>query len=157
MASSSTVTSNLPPSALPKPGKWSKGGYALAGIVAGFDFAGRVSNGEGILSSAIKAGGKALIDDALLALMGPQAAAIYMIGSIGVMAGQAAIEAGKDNVHKMGAIYSGTAKHNKVINSDAAQTMRQRGMAMINQNGEATRSVLGSEARTYFRNSMSQY
>lgn len=151
--------SNLPPDArakLPKPGKIGAGGLAINGIMAGVDAVGRIKNGEGVVSSVAKAGINAVIADTVAGLMGPVAMGVMMGGSIAVAGAQMAIENGRENIDRMGAAYGG-AKYNKVVNSEAAATMRQRGMAMINQNGEATRSVLGSEARAYFRNSVSQY
>lgn len=155
----SVKLSNLPPGAkakLPKPGKVGAMGLGINGIFAGIDAVGRIQNGEGVVSSVAKAGVNAVIADTVAGLMGPAAMGVMMVGGVAVAGAQMAIENGRENIDRMGAAYGG-AKYNKVINSEAAATMRQRGMAMINQNGEATRSVLGSEARAYFRNSVSQY
>lgn len=152
---------NLPPEAranLPKPGSVNGLGKFMFGAGIVMDATNRISNGEGVVSSVAKAGVSALAFDTLFALAGPYALPIMLGGTALAVGGQLLHETTKQNAKNMGYAYMGnSARGSKVVNSEAAATMRQRGMAMINQNGEATRSVLGSEARAYFRNTMTQY
>lgn len=159
MSVSSNVTSNLNPnnkiSKLPRPGKPNALSLGIPAIGAGLDAFGRISNGEKVIPSIAKATGKAIIDDVMFGmLLGPWGQGLYFAGTLASIAGSLAIENGKENVKNLSALSSDSMMRGKnVINSRNAQTMRQRGMAMINQNGEATRSVFGNEARAYFRNS----
>lgn len=150
---------NLPPDAranLPKPGKVSKLNMFFLGTYAFTDAYSRIQNGEGVVSSVAKAGASAIIDDTLRGFfLGSKGNMALFLGEMALMGGQLAIADGQQNTGLMAEAFGGNgthAKHNRVVNTEAAHTMRQRGMAMINQNGEATRSVLGSEARAYFRN-----
>lgn len=151
--STSTITSNIPPSVkpnLPKPGMPSLGGLAFNGIFAVGDAYSRISNGERVVPSIAKAVGAALVQDTITGLMGPLASGIMLAGTVATIGGSLLIENGKDNTQNL----AGVVGKKSVINSKSAVTMRQRGMSMINQTGETQRSVLGNEARAYFRSSM---
>lgn len=156
--STSTITSNIPPSVksgLPKPGKPSAIGMGFNGIFAVGDAYNRISNGEKVVPSIAKAVGTALVQDTVMGLMGPVATGIAMVGSIAMVGGSLAIESGKASTQSLAGAMGGSAMKNKhAINSNNAVTMRQRGMAMINQAGETQRSVLGNEARAYVRGNM---
>lgn len=152
--SKSTITSNIPPS-LPKPGKIGATGLLFNGVFAVGDAYNRVSNGEKVVPSIAKAVGTALVQDTVMGLLGPVAGGIAIAGSIGIAAASAVIEEGKVNTQNLaGAMGGSSMKGKQVINSNNAVTMRQRGMAMINQSGETQRSALGNEARAYVRSSM---
>lgn len=138
---------------LPRPGSPGVIGYGLPAISATVDAFSRISSGEKVLPSIGKAVGQAVFDDILFSLLGPVGAGVYFGGQLATMGAGMLVENGKKHVNGLSKSMGGS-KGSNVINSNSAVTMRQRGMAMINQNGEATRSALGSEARTYYRNSM---
>lgn len=157
MSTTSEVVSTMGQSAnkpkLPKPGSPGKLGYGIPLVGAALNASSRISSGEKVLPSIAKAAGQAVFDEVLFSLLGPVGAGILFGGQIATMVGGLAIENGKKHTNNLSNAM-GQSRGNNVINSRSAVTMRQRGMAMINQNGEATRSTLGSEARAYFRNSM---
>lgn len=85
-----------------------------------------------------------------------------LMGPLGwfLMGGQAAVglfkganEVGKTNAK----VTAGSLRHNfggNFQDSNNAYTMRQRGIQAIQNNGLNARSVLGSEARQYFRSGL---
>lgn len=151
MTTTQIVSSGTPN--LPRPGKPSKFGVGFPLVGATLNAAGRIGSGEKVIPSIAKAAGQAILDDMMYAFLGPVAGGVLLAGQLATMGGSLLVENGKEHTANIGNAM-GHSRGNNVINSNAAATMRQRGMAMINQNGEATRSALGSEARTYFRNSM---
>lgn len=133
------------------------GGYIFPGLFAIGDATSRIKNGEGVMPSIAKASGTALITDTIFGLMGPTAGLISIGGTVAVAATSMLIERGKNSANKYAVGLSSSNMSNQlpnVINSKNATTMRQRGMSMINENGEVTRSALGNEARAYFRNNV---
>lgn len=84
-----------------------------------------------------------------------------MIGSFGVMGlyavGQAGVQmlgaAQQNTAQKMSQAYSSKGKFGSghFEMSEAGYTMRQRSLNAIRQNGLNTQSILGNEARTYYR------
>ena len=113
----------------------------------------RLNHGENAISAVTKSTVSALAyDTAFSFLLGSVGQWAYLGAQVVGVGANIAIDAGKDKVHKHGEIFSGPGMYNKVqINSKNAQTMRQRGMSMINDNGDIVRSAFGSEARAYFR------
>lgn len=106
--------------------------------------------GKGMSALARKEGAKAILGTAG-----------NMLGSFGVMAlysaGQAAVQLGGaaqlNTAQKMSKAYSSKGKFGSghFEMSEAGYTMRQRSLNAIRSNGLNTQSVLGNEARTYYR------
>lgn len=114
---------------------------------------GRMANGESIVPAAIKSGTEAIVSDTLMGfLVAPQLQMPYMAAQFAAMGANVALEAGKKNVTRAQEAFGGAGMYGKTqIHSKNAQSMRQRGMAMINDNGDVVRSAFGSEARAYYR------
>lgn len=136
----------------------SKPGKIIGGIAAldfGINAYSNIKEGHGVLPSLAKAGVSTLASDIAFGMLGPVGQGAVLAGALTVGAVNFGIKVGQSNVKDLGGAISSPMMKNKTpINSRNAVTMRQRGMAMINESGEATRSALGSEARAYFRNSM---
>lgn len=147
----STATSS---NRLPRPGLMNPLGMAIPGVLAVVDANSRIKQGESAMPAIAKATGTALVQDTIAGLMGPVATGLMLAGTIAVAGSSALINEGKNSVREgyANAYSSSNMSNKKVINSSNAYTMRQRGMTMINNNNEVTRSVLGNEARAYFRN-----
>lgn len=138
--------------------KFSKPGLLIGGMSAidfGIGTFSNIKEGHGVLPSIAKAGVSTLASDIMYGMLGPAGQAVLIGGMLANAGANLAIKAGQSNLNDIsGALSDPMMKGKTPINSKNAVTMRQRGMAMINQSGEATRSALGSEARAYFRNSM---
>ena len=143
-----------------KPGliKFSKPGKIISGLAAidfGVSAYSNIKEGHGVLPSLAKAGVSTIASDVMFGMLGPAGQALVLGGTLAVGAANIGIKIGQSNVKDLDKAISSPMMIGKTpINSKSAVTMRQRGMAIINESGEATRSVLGSEARAYFRNSM---
>lgn len=122
-------------------------------LEAAFGTASRVREGESLASAAIKSTTSALVEDTVMGfVLGPVGQWAYLGAQVLGVGAKIAVDAGKENVNSYSEIFGGPGMYNKAqINSKNAQTMRQRGMSMINDNGDIVRSAFGSEARAYFR------
>lgn len=94
---------------------------------------------------------KAVGSFAFYEFLGPWAWAyigVQIAGSVGSAMGQHTAKTMGQGYNMRGKLGSGSFNM-----SDAGYTMRQRSLNAIKSNGLNTRSVLGSEARTYYRGS----
>ena len=145
---------------LEKPGliKFAKPGKIVGGLAAldfGVNAISSIKEGHGVLPSLAKAGVSTIASDMMFGMLGPAGQALLLTGTLATAGVNFGIKIGQSNAKDLGGAISGSGLLAKApINSQSAVTMRRRGMAIINESGEATRSVLGSEARAYFRNSM---
>ena len=106
-------------------------------------------NGDNVAIAA----GKVAVDAALWAVA-PEIALAKMAVDIG-SAGFEAIKAygqgaGRANANSMKGVYNRQFGGN-FVNTQNAETMRQRGLQAMQHSGYNINSVLGSEARTYYR------
>ena len=95
-----------------------------------------------------------------LGIKGVAAGALNMVGRVAVTMMPAVIEgvgaAGEYTTHQMGQGYAnkGSFGSGYFNMTEAGYTMRQRSLNAIRSNGLNTQSVLGNEARTYYRGSV---
>ena len=121
-------------------------GTAMNVGMTAFSYTDYKKKGDSTTMSIVKAGGQA-------AFMGffPELAGLMMAKDAIVGGLQVATQIGKMNTMESAKAYSphlgGHYQDTKV-----AATMRQRGLNAIQNNGLNARNVMGSEARSYFRN-----
>ena len=108
-------------------------------------------------------GSMAIASNAAVSKMGLSATAGAIVGTgmtLGVTVGIAGIQVanamGQHATQQMGKAYgsNGYLGSGQFDMNQAGYTMRQRSLNAIRQNGLNTQSVLGNEARTYFRDSV---
>lgn len=125
----------------------------LFGLDAVSSTTSRMANGESFVPAAIKGVTSATISDTFYSGLSPLAQKLMFWSTMGELGATVALSIGQKNVDRIGGVLSGAGMYGKTqIHSKNAQTMRQRGMSMINDNGEVVRSAFGSEARAYYRN-----
>ena len=151
------------------------GGDVINGVMAISDFKNAREEGNGIIKSAAKAGisfawGEFFyggLNDAVTAgvkaglkSVGIKESAAGILGmpiTMGVMLAPAAAQLAGANMQHTGQVKSNMYRQKGKLGSgyfnmtDTGYTMRQRSLNAIRSNGLNTQSVLGNEARTYFR------
>ena len=147
------------------------GGDVINGVMAISDFKNAREEGNGVVKSAAKAGisfawgeffygglGEAVTTG--LKSVGVKESAAGLLGmpiTMGVMLAPAAAQLAGANMQHTGQVKSNMYRQKGKLGSgyfnmtDAGYTMRQRSLNAIRSNGLNTQSVLGNEARTYFR------
>ena len=151
------------------------GGDVINGVMAISDFKNAREEGNGVVKSAAKAGisfawGELFyggLNDAVTAgvkaglkSVGIKESAAGILGmpiTMGVMLAPAAAQLAGANMQHTGQVKSNMYRQKGKLGSgyfnmtDTGYTMRQRSLNAIRSNGLNTQSVLGNEARTYFR------
>lgn len=129
---------------------------ALSGVMLGWsavsNIGTRFDNGDGFIGGTIKGLSTTLIEDGASSLLGKHMLP-YQLAKAGIGLSDAAINYGKNNAGRVGDAINGmtTMIGKDAIHTKNATNMRNRGMNMINDQGENVRSTFGSEARAYFR------
>lgn len=130
-------------------------GVSIAKAAGSFAYGEAVFGG---MSSAISDGlAKTALSKGAQAKLGMGLNVGVMAAYIGVTAGAQLISAaGQHNAKVIGDAYSSKGKFGSGYfeMSQAGYTMRQRSLSAIHNNGLNTQSVLGNEARTYFRSTI---
>ena len=141
-------------------------GDVLNGVFAVSDYKDAREQGDGVVKSAVKAGATFAwgeffyggMNSAISAGLGKVGlGALSLPVSMGLMLAPAALQIGQvsmeQNTKVMGNHYRQRGKLGSGYfdMSQSGYTMRQRSLNAIRQNGLNTQSVLGNEARTYFR------
>lgn len=125
----------------------------LNAISVGSDALGKIKDGKGIIPAVASAGAEFLISDALFGMLGGPAGLAMFGVQLASGAAQMAAAVGKRNYENMNHAtrYGGGGRigGQNVINSQAAYTMRQRGVQALQYNEQNARGMLGSEARSY--------
>lgn len=126
-------------------------GSIINSVFVGLDAVDNVKNGDNVVKAVGKAGIEMAVTDFAFGLLsGPAAIAV-----MGAQIGGAVLDFKKeldqmdyDNVNNVLSHSNGNIGGN-VINSQQACTMRQRGIQALQYGEQNTRSILGSEARSY--------
>lgn len=133
-------------------GKLGKLGTGLAAFSAFGEVSSRLKDGESIPSALIKGAGSFMLADIKANMYGPLGMPLALASMSGAVIDYN-IERGKKKVDRAGSVVStaGNGGSKTQIHTKNAQTMRNRGMSMMNDNGEMVRSAFGSEARAFYR------
>jgi hypothetical protein len=141
-------------------------GDVMNGIFAVSDYKDARQQGDGVVKSAVKAGasfawGEFFYGGMSSAISGGLTkvglGALSMPVTMGVMLAPAVAQIGQASMEQNGKVRANHYKQKGKLGSgyfDMSQsgyTMRQRSLNAIHSNGLNTQSVLGNEARTYFR------
>ncbi len=133
-------------------GKLGKMGSGLAAFSALGEVSSRLKDGETIPSALIKGAGSFILSDIKSNMYGPLGMPLALASMSGAVIDYN-IERGKKKVDRAGSAIAtvGSSGSKTQIHTKNAQTMRNRGMSMMNDNGEMVRSAFGSEARAFYR------